>query len=476
MTVELAPPNAQEAARPRRFALGMSARLLLLTIGFVMVAELLIFAPSAADVRRDWLEERLQAARLASLAVEAAPNRDVSEEIAAQLMTGAGVAGVGIKRDGIRELVLNSAPPGAVAEYSIDLRKETLLDGLLQTPRAFFPKPGSYLRIVGEARIGGAEFVEALAPQAALGRELRAHSARFFAASIILSLITAALIYVTLNFALVRPIRRLTASMQAFGAAPERAVPPPAFASRHDELGAAQSALADMQRGLSHALRQKQRLAALGEAVSRISHDLRNALSSASLVSDRLAAEEDPRVRDLGARIMRSIDRAAHLCEATLRYGGAGDMEAHPRPLGLRAALEDAAQECCTDAIVWTNAVDPAGIVCCDPEHLHRIALNLFRNAVAAMRGRTQARLGVAAEQAGALVRIRIEDTGPGLPEKARARLFQPFAGAGRDGGSGLGLAIARDLARANGGDLRLAYSGPEGAIFELELPAAPSI
>src|SRR5690606_4287533 len=112
---------------------------------------------------------------------------------------------------------------------------------------------------------------------------LRAHSAGFFAVSLALALIVAALIYVTLNLVLVRPIRRLTEAMAAFGAAPERAAPPPA-AHRHDELGEAQTALATMQRGLSQTLRQKQRLAALGEAVSRISHDLRNVLSTASLI------------------------------------------------------------------------------------------------------------------------------------------------------------------------------------------------
>lgn len=473
MDLDLDIARQTAAAPPRRFALGMSGRLLLLTVGFVMLAQLLIFAPSAADFRRGWLEERLQAAQLASLAVEAAPDRLVNNALAADLLSGAGVAAVAIKRDGVRELVLNAAPPGAAAEFTVDMRKETWAQALAQTARAFFPAPESYMRIVGDPRAQEAQFVEALVPQAPLAEALRAHSARFFGASLVLSLIVGVLIYVTLNLVLVRPIRRLTAAMAAFGAAPERAAPPPLAALRRDELGEAQSALADMQRGLSQALRQKQRLAALGEGVSRISHDLRNVLSSASLISDRLAAEEDPRVRDLGARILRSINRAAGLCEATLRYGGAGDTVAHPRPLKLAAALDDAAQECCAGRLEWANSVDPDLAVCCDPEHLHRIALNLFRNAEAAMRGRPDPCLSVSVHQVGTTIRIHIVDTGPGLSDKALARLFQPFSGSGRDGGSGLGLAISRDLARANGGELRLSRSDASGAVFELELPAA---
>lgn len=474
MTMDLARAATGAAPRRRGAALGMSGRLLLLTVAFVMLASVLIFAPQAANFRSDWMEERLQAARLASLAVEAAPDRMVNNGLASQLLSGAGVVAVAVKREGVRELVLNNAPDGAAAEFTVDMRTLTPLQALLQTPRAFFPAPESHFRIVGEARIDGAEFVEALVPQGPLARELRAWSARTFAMSLIISLITGALIYVTLNIALVRPIRRLTAAMAAFGAQPERAAPTP-HAGRNDELGEAQSALADMQRGLSHALRHKQRLAALGEAASRISHDLRNALSTARLLSDRLAADQDPRVRDLGERIVRSVDRAARLAESTLRFGGAADADVQPQTVPMRRALDDAAEEAApAGGAEWRNGVDADCAVRCDPEHLHRIVLNLLRNAQTAMQGRDPARVAAAAVRRGAMMRITIADTGPGLSDRALARLFQPFAnGRGDHQGSGLGLAIARDLARANGGDLRLAHTGPDGAAFELELPAA---
>src|SRR5205085_2742325 len=104
--------------------------------------------------------------------------------------------------------------------------------------------------------------------------------------------------------------------------------------------------------------------------------------------------------------------------------------------------------------------------------------VNLFRNAREAIehqeRRRTSGRIDVTlAERAGASV-IRVADNGPGLPERARQRLFQPFAGSSRPEGAGLGLAIARELAQGHGGDLTLAETGPKGAVFELRLPGAP--
>jgi signal transduction histidine kinase len=67
-----------------------------------------------------------------------------------------------------------------------------------------------------------------------------------------------------------------------------------------------------------------------------------------------------------------------------------------------------------------------------------------------------------------------VADNGPGVPERLRDRLFQPFAGSGRPEGAGLGLAIARELAQGHGGDLVLAETGAKGAVFEVRLPGSP--
>ena len=113
-----------------------------------------------------------------------------------------------------------------------------------------------------------------------------------------------------------------------------------------------------------------------------------------------------------------------------------------------------------------------------DPDQLHRILVNLMRNARQAIEhqeGRTKPgkiRVSLLREDGWSIVRIA--DNGPGVPERARARLFQPFAGSTRAEGTGLGLAIARELAQGHGGDLMLAESGVSGAVFELRLPGVP--
>jgi signal transduction histidine kinase len=130
--------------------------------------------------------------------------------------------------------------------------------------------------------------------------------------------------------------------------------------------------------------------------------------------------------------------------------------------------------------MVLVNEVDPAVQVQADPDQLHRILVNLMRNAREAMEqqgaqwpGEVRASF---VQEPGVAV-LRLADNGPGVPERAQERLFQPFSGSSRPGGAGLGLAIARELAQGHGGDLTLAETGPEGAAFELRLPgAAPGL
>src|SRR3546814_11766643 len=78
--------------------------------------------------------------------------------------------------------------------------------------------------------------------------------------------------------------------------------------------------MAAMKEGLRSALRQRTRLAALGTAVNKISHDLRNMLATATLISDRLAMSQDPEVQRITPTLVRAIDRAAALCSATLNF------------------------------------------------------------------------------------------------------------------------------------------------------------
>src|SRR5690606_24561569 len=127
------------------------------------------------------------------------------------------------------------------------------------------------------------------------------------------------------------------------------------------------------------------------------------------------------------------------------------------------------------DGVRLVSEIAPGAQVLADPDQLHRILANLLRNAREAMEATSdepaRGEVRVSLAQAEGTSVLRLADNGPGLSERARERLFQPFAGSSRPGGAGLGLAIARELALGHGGDLALAQTGPEGSVFELRLP-----
>src|SRR5262249_26060636 len=141
---------------------------------------------------------------------------------------------------------------------------------------------------VGPAPRGG-EFVEIVIDESPLREAMLRFSVNILLLSLMISIITAALVYLSLHLLLVRPMRRITANMMAFRSDPENPARVIVASSRQDEVGIAERELAMMQRDLASMLQQKSRLAALGLAVSKINHDLRNLLASAQLFSEGLS-------------------------------------------------------------------------------------------------------------------------------------------------------------------------------------------
>ena len=462
----------QQNGRFARFgqAGSLGRRLLLLTIAFVMVAEVLIFLPSAAAFRSNWLRSRIQAARLAAIAVEIAPNMEVSDEIASRLLSTAGVKAVRMQRDGVTEVILR-APSQTMPYSTVDMRRPSTAKAIVDTCDALFMPKERYLRVIDTMGDGSDDTIDVLVPESDLRRELLAFSIRTFIFSAIISIITAALIYAALTVMFVRPMRRLSLAMARFQNAPEAPQSIITPSGRRDEIGQAEEDLKQMQTELREALDQKSRLAALGEAVAKINHDLRNILTSAQLVSDRLAMSDDPQTRAMGERLVHAINRGVALCQSTLRYGKAEERAPQKQRLNLHDALNDAFADACPGAckVRFRNQTgkDEQGFA--DPDQFYRIVLNLMRNAVQAMgEGGT---LTVKAHRHDGVMALTLADTGPGIPEKLHGKLFKAFGASNSKNGSGLGLAIARELARAHGGDVTLVRTGASGTVFELVLP-----
>jgi signal transduction histidine kinase/uncharacterized membrane protein YdjX (TVP38/TMEM64 family) len=475
---DAAGPRGRRTWRPS-WPGGLSARLLMLTALFVMVAELFILAPSLAAFEDDWLAGRVHDAELAALAVKASPAGVVSNRIAGELLVGAGVKSVAVASDGVQRLLLRG-PHMTRTPDLVDLRRRNFADWLAAPFITLGPGEPRMLRVVARPQFSEGDAIDIVVEEAPLKRDLTAYMLRLLGVSALVSVIAGVLVYLTLNAFLVRPMQRITRAMERFRARPEDPLARLKLSGRRDEIGRAEAELDRMQEDLKTALQSRARLAALGEAVAKINHDLRNMLSSAQLVTERLARSGDPGVSQALPRLERALDRAVGLAENVLAYGKTEE----PEPQKLTLSLAGAAQAAADDAGLAPTGVALAlefggdTTIYADPDQLHRILVNLFRNAREAIEAaRPRAPIGlirIAAETGASGVRLSIIDNGPGLPDRARARLFQAFAGSGRPGGAGLGLAIARELARAQGGDLELVQTGPEGALFALTLPPEP--
>jgi signal transduction histidine kinase len=462
---------AETRAELPRGVTGLSARLLVLTIAFVMLSEVLIYAPSIARFRQDWLQDRIGAAHLATLALEATPDNMVSESLKTELLDHAGAKTIIIAKPGeVRRVLAPDMPPMADAVY--DLRNANFVTLIVDAILALGEPRVRMLRIVDVSPKDRSVVVEVLIDDRDLRAAMIDYSRRILALSLIISFLTATLVYLTLQWLMVRPLRRLTESMVAFRVAPEHPDSIIGPSARRDEIGVAQRELSHMEQAVRSALKQRALLAALGGAVAKINHDLRNILAAARLMSDRLVRSSDPLVQKAAPGLLSSIDRAVSLCEHTLGYA----REELPPPHRTRFVLAELVREVgevvslLTEArAVWDARVPVELEVVADREQLFRVLVNLGRNAAEAG-ART---IDLSARPDGASVVIDVADDGPGLPKNVVERLFEPFAGTAKPGGSGLGLAIAHELARAHGGELALLTTSPRGTTFRLTLPAA---
>ena len=467
-----------------RGPVGLSARLLLLTTLFLLVAQLFILVPSLAGFEDSWLADRAHQAQVASLAVDASPNGVVSDKLAGQLLKGAGVVSVAVQTKGVRRLLL-AAPRMEQAPALVDLRSQSPADFLLQPFITLGPGGPRMLRVVErpDQELRSGDFIEIVLPTAPLRASLWAYLLQVVLVSVLISAIAGMVVYLLLAGLLVRPIRRITLAMERFRARPEDPTARLEPSHRRDEIGRAEVELDRMQEDLIASLQSRARLAALGEAVAKINHDLRNMLTSAQIASERLASSTDPRVAQAMPRLERALGRAVKLAEGVLAYGRSEEPAPQPAPMPLGPALEAAAEDAgLTDAPPGGGArltlKVPKGMKLeVDADQVHRLLVNLFRNAREAIAAAGSPNgpgvVRVSATAGDGVAVLRIADNGPGIPERVQERLFQPFSGSGRAEGSGLGLAIARELARAHGGELALVSTGPKGAIFELRLPLA---
>ena len=453
----------------------LSGRFLLLTIIFVMLAEVLIFVPSVARFREDYLLTRLERAQIASLAL-LATDSFIEEPLERELLSNAGVFNVVLRRDELRELVLSSPIPAPI-HATYDLRDPPLWELIRDAMAVLIDPENRVIRVIGDPVREAGLLIEVTTETAPLRREMLAYGGRVLVLSALIAVTTALLLFAAVRFLILTPIRRVVSHMTAYAEAPEDATRIIAPTARIRELREAEDALETLQKQLTGALRQKERLAQLGGAVAKISHDLRNILSTASLLADRMERSNDPAVARAAPKLVGSIARAVNLCETTLAFGKAEEPPPRLQRVPLRALVADVVENerlaLAEDSEVEYLTDVPAHLnLRADPEQLFRVLSNLVRNARQAIEATGQpGTIEIGGGEDEASWWIRVGDTGPGLPEKAREHLFTAFQGGARKGGIGLGLAISAELVRGHGGRLELRRSDEEGTEFLIRLP-----
>jgi signal transduction histidine kinase len=468
-----APPVTAAVAKRVPWRRSLSTKLLVATVAFVLAAEIFVFLPWISEFRLNWMRTRIGIAQVVTMALTEANEvpRAVQDDILAR--TGADV--IALRTGAMRKLIAQRDPPREISE-TVDIALSDGPAAFTDSLRVLFASGPRAVRLIGEPAPDGS-FIDMVVDEQMLRDAMWRFARRVAFASLIVSVVTGALIYFSLRLLFLRPLQHLVGAMASFREQPEnpdRVLRP---SRRGDEIGNAERHLAAMQAEITELLKERARLADLGTAVSKINHDLRNILGSAQLFTDRLATIPDKTAQRFGPKLISTLDRALGYSQAVLDYGKVREAPPQRRLVALARLVGDVADIMGLTThprIQFVAAIDDDLEIDADPDQLFRVLMNLLRNAQLAVETDPDPavvrRISVSARRQGDSVAVRVSDTGPGVPARAREKLFRPFEGGMRPGGTGLGLAICAELVRAHGGTIALLDDGP-GACFEVVLP-----
>jgi len=452
----------------------LRVKLLLLICICVILTEALVFIPSIANRQHRWFENQHRFAYALSLSVSKSDEYGLEE----RALTNLELVELTIISPNGAEKKIITEQPSVTIDKRVDLDKSTDLNYIVSSIRTLFIGGNRIIHIIGKIGDDGTK-LSLLTRDYSLREALFQFSERFFFSSLAIALIVATAIYLLVTEILLRPIYRIYSNMLDFVMAPDdpRAILVPQC--RDDEIGLAERRIAAIESELQRSYTHQKHLADLGLAISKINHDMRNLLASAQLISDRLAAIDDPLIKRLTPKLLRTIDRAISYTRNILVYGRTQEQSPNCQQLHLKSLVDemiDMLELGQYGNIRIDNKVADDFEIKADREQFHRIFTNLCRNAAQALASDTANNqdithiITINAHYEGEEAVIDVSDTGPGLPDRAREHLFQPFRGSVHGNGTGLGLAICHELIRAHNGTIRL-IDEAVGAHFEIRLP-----
>jgi signal transduction histidine kinase len=238
-----------------------------------------------------------------------------------------------------------------------------------------------------------------------------------------------------------------------------------------DALNATGARLAEEHRRATSA----ERLAAVGRLTAGLAHEIGNPIAAMRLKAENALAADDGRRMSALKAILEQVGRLDVLLRDLLAMTQQSHVNPAPNDLSrfLSATIEPHRELAASKGIRLEASARDTTLAApeFDAKQMHRALDNLILNAV--QNTPPGGTVTVTADSHDRRVSFRVHDTGPGVPENIRERLFEPFV-TGRTDGTGLGLAIVREIARAHGGDVRVT-SNSNGAIFEIDVPCPAS-
>ncbi len=457
-----------------RFSL--SGKLLLITICVILLAQLLILVPAAARFRENWLRQHVQMAETSAMLLHVITPDDLSAKEWVRIFDTLNIYDITRTING-REtyIALNENVPNLpISEENIV--PNTTFGDVLDMARSFYYRGQRILKLHNNKSVLSGT-IEITIHEKPLFNALVGYVREVLLSTILLSLGVGVVLYSVLRHIFVKPLRLLALDMRRFRSAPESYIAPLHRKPRFDEIGALAHNFEELQLEISEALKRKAHLATLGLAVAKISHDLRNILTAAQLMSDRLFLQMDEKTRDYLTRLVQTIDRAAELCQSTLMYGKLSAVEIHKTNIALAPLVAEVAGglDLSVSKIALKTDIPEGFMINADGEYMFRIILNLLRNSKQALQEQDPdppnpaPAITLAALNSQNGVEIHVRDNGTGIPSSLQANLFMPFQSSSH-AGTGLGLAIVHELVEAHGGSI-VYDNGEAGAHFIISLP-----
>jgi len=274
-----------------------------------------------------------------------------------------------------------------------------------------------------------------------------------------------------------RPLQKLVAGVRALGTGDYDY---PLSVAGGDEVAEVTTAFGRMRTSLQHTQRElleAERLATIGQMASSISHDLRHHLTAIMANAEFLSDERNLHSRhELYEELRAAVTEMTDLIESLLEF-------ARPReslrltwtPLGDIIARSIQTVRAYHDFSALDITVDGAAVEgWFDPSKLARVFQNLIINACEAV-GREGGKVEITVRHSGDTLEVRVSDTGRGIPEGMRTRVFDPFVSYGKENGTGLGLTVVQKIVQDHGGEVNVEQTSASGTVIRVQLPLLSS-